>query len=86
MPQWLPLKKDDVLPLFVQQRPSSASLVVRLTRKWNSLHRLNRTFLIGITTLIVLGLVYVQLVSLPGQIEIIDEDTSNVSLGIEKGI
>jgi len=84
MPTWLPLKKDDVLPLFVTQRPTSSSFFIRVARKWNSLHRLNRTFLIGITTLIIIFLVYVQMVSLPSQVELIHSSNDRVE-AVEEG-
>lgn len=78
MPQWLPLQKDDVLPLFIQQRPSNANLFIRLIRKWNSLHRLNRTFFIALATLFIFGLTLFQMISLPSQVEQIRENSSNV--------
>lgn len=79
MPQWLPLKKDDVLPLFVQQRPASINIPLRIIRKWNSLHSLNRSFFIAVFILIVFALIYMQMISLPNQVDLIQEDTSNVS-------
>lgn len=82
MPNWLPLRKDEVLPLFVQQKPTSSSIIYRLTRKWNSLHRLNRSFLIALTIFIITCLFYIQMISLPSQVEQIQEDSSNVKLNL----
>lgn len=78
MPQLLPLlKKDEVLPLFVQQRSSKAS--ISICRKWNSLHRLNRSFIIAVLILVVFCIVFIQMVSLPSQVEKIGENSENVS-------
>ena len=68
MPQWLPLKKDEVLPLFMHRAPQ-ASIWTRACRSWRTLHRLQRTLIIGLASFVVLSLFYLQLFSLSDQVE-----------------
>ncbi|KAI6205433.1 hypothetical protein M3Y94_00791500 [Aphelenchoides besseyi] len=70
MPQGLPfLQQREILPLFAHRSPPPANVFVRLSRVWRSLHRIQRTALIGVAAFTVLCLFYLQLVSLSTQVE-----------------
>ncbi|CAD5234666.1 unnamed protein product [Bursaphelenchus xylophilus] len=68
MPQWLPLQKGEVLPLFVQ-RPKPASCVTTGIRRWRALHRFQRTVIIALACGLLIFGFYAQVYSLSSQVE-----------------
>uniref|UniRef100_A0AC34QPB6 Uncharacterized protein n=1 Tax=Panagrolaimus sp. JU765 TaxID=591449 RepID=A0AC34QPB6_9BILA len=67
MPQFLPLRQGENLPLYINRSAETTSF--SFIRCWRSLHRKQRNFLLLLTFLTLLGFAYTQFYTFSGQIQ-----------------